>query len=632
MKKFTLLIALFVCAIGFSQTGSLTNWADSNPSQLEANTSNRRTLVSSSERNGGTVTFTLLADFLAACTDPLTSEDFSNGPGGITDCGLIVSSAGDGCFPPGELEDGFDIQASTVTTVIYIDAGLIGNTSVLMGANTFTEFTIINFTGADDVTSVAMDIWNNSDPDTDYRVYDTGGVLVETFGLNNTVATENFFGIITEYAIGHIEIEGLIGSGELYGNFLFGDCGGSSGGGTFPEILYYTFDEAGSNLTENFADPGSGFAFAELFGGMTMGSTGQVGSALVGTGVSSSTDYVDTGWILDIGTSDWTISLWLDIFDESALHYVFGEQTTNFRCFYGGVAPVGGVVLRGTGVTDVPATGLIPGPGVVHFVYDSSVPEIRAYVNGVFQSAVGQTALNLIGTEIFKVGSKGTSVSLAAGELLDEFRFYNRALDAAEIDATWNITIVPVELTSFTASVNDNDVTLSWETATELNNSGFEIERKSAAGEYDKLGFVPGFGTTTEPRAYSFSDVNLLPGTYTYRLKQIDYDGTFEYSDPVEVDIVVPDVYSLHQNYPNPFNPSTKITFTLAANAQVTLKVFDVLGQEIMTLINQDITAGVHTYDFDAAGINSGVYFYRIEANGIDGTNFTNVKKMILLK
>ena len=215
---------------------------------------------------------------------------------------------------------------------------------------------------------------------------------------------------------------------------------------------------------------------------------------------------------------------------------------------------------------------------------------------------------------------------------MDEFRFYERALDAAEVLATWNISIVPVELTSFTASVNENDVTLSWETATELNNSGFEIERKSTVGEYDKIGFVPGFGTTTEPMAYSFSDVNLLPGNYTYRLKQIDYDGTFEYSDPVEVDIIVPDVYSLHQNYPNPFNPSTNITFTLAANAQVTLKVFDILGQEVMTLINQDITAGVHTYDFDAAGINSGVYFYRIEANGIDGTNFTSVKKMILLK
>ena len=407
---------------------------------------------------------------------------------------------------------------------------------------------------------------------------------------------------------------------------------GSGGTGVEPEVLYYTFDEAGSDSTQNFAVPGRGDAWANLIGGMTMGSAGQFGSALIGTGASSGTDYVDTGWDMDIGTSDWTIGVWLDIFDESALHYIFGELTNAFRCFYGGVAPPSGVVLRGTGITNVPVSGLIPGPGVVHFVYDSSVPEIRGYVNGVFQVAVGQTPLNLVSAagDVFKVGSRTTSTGLAAGELFDEFRFYSRALDSAEVANTWDIQ-VPVELTSFTASVDDNDVTLNWETASEINNSGFQVEKKSN-GEYKSIGFVPGYGTTTETSAYSFSDVNLTPGTYSYRLKQIDYDGTFEYSDVVEVDILVPDVYSLHQNYPNPFNPSTKITFTIAENANVTLKVFDVLGQEVMTLINQDLTAGIHTYDFDAAGFNSGVYFYRIEANGIDGTNFTNVKKMILLK
>jgi hypothetical protein len=410
------------------------------------------------------------------------------------------------------------------------------------------------------------------------------------------------------------------------------DLGG--GGGGFPEVLYYTFDETGQPLTENFAVPGRGDPFAQVMGALTLGAAGQFGSALVGAGGSSGTDYVDTGWITDIGTSDWTISLWLsNLVDSISIHYVFGDNTAgSYRCFYNGVAPAGGILLRGGGLTDVPVTGVQPGPSVVHWVYDSSVPEVRAYLNGVFQSAVSQVALDINGTAPFKIGGYATSSGLEAGGLLDEFRFYDRALDDAEVLATWNMCPVPVELTSFTASVNNNAVTLSWETATEINNSGFDVERKSTVGEYDKIGFVPGFGTITEPRAYSFSDVNLLPGTYTYRLKQIDYDGTFEYSDPVEVDIIVPDVYSLHQNYPNPFNPSTKITFTLAANANVTLKVFDVLGQEVMTLINQDITAGVHTYDFDAAGINSGVYFYRIEANGIDGTNFTSVKKMILLK
>ncbi len=89
---------------------------------------------------------------------------------------------------------------------------------------------------------------------------------------------------------------------------------------------------------------------------------------------------------------------------------------------------------------------------------------------------------------------------------------------------------------------------------------------------------------------------------------------------------------ALSQNYPNPFNPSTKITFSLAADSKVSLKIFDVLGQEVASLINQDLTAGVHNYDFNATGINSGVYFYRIEATGVNGTKFVDVKKMILTK
>jgi len=146
------------------------------------------------------------------------------------------------------------------------------------------------------------------------------------------------------------------------------------------------------------------------------------------------------------------------------------------------------------------------------------------------------------------------------------------------------------------------------------------------------MGFVAGAGTTTEPMSYSYSEINLNPGTYYYRLKQIDFDGTFEYSEVVEVDVIAPDVYSLNQNYPNPFNPSTKITFSLASDALVSLKVFDVLGQEIVTLINQDLTAGVHTHNFDAAGLNSGIYFYKLEVISNTGSNFTDVKKMTLLK
>jgi hypothetical protein len=191
--------------------------------------------------------------------------------------------------------------------------------------------------------------------------------------------------------------------------------------------------------------------------------------------------------------------------------------------------------------------------------------------------------------------------------------------------------IVPVELTSFTASVDQQDVTLNWVTATEINNQGFEVERNSGIG-FEKIGYVTGFGTSSEIHTYAFVDASLNEGTYSYRLKQVDLDGSFEYSDVVEVDITVPDVFALEQNYPNPFNPSTKINFSLAVNSKVTLKVFDILGQEVANLINTNLVAGSHSVDFNASLLTSGVYIYRMDATGINGTNFTNVKKMILTK
>jgi hypothetical protein len=191
--------------------------------------------------------------------------------------------------------------------------------------------------------------------------------------------------------------------------------------------------------------------------------------------------------------------------------------------------------------------------------------------------------------------------------------------------------VVPVELTSFTATADFGVVELSWITATETNNQGFEVQR-SAGGEFETIAFVEGHGTTTETQAYSYTDKSVNVGSYSYRLKQIDFSGTFEYSNIVEVDVPAPAVFALDQNYPNPFNPSTKIAFRLAVDSKVSLKVFDVLGQEVATLVNTNLVAGGHNVDFNASSLNSGVYLYRIEATGVDGTNFVDVKKMILTK
>lgn len=197
---------------------------------------------------------------------------------------------------------------------------------------------------------------------------------------------------------------------------------------------------------------------------------------------------------------------------------------------------------------------------------------------------------------------------------------------------TWNTGIIPVELTSFTADINGNIVTLNWETATETNNSGFSIERKSSVSEYQTIGFVPGFGTTTESKSYSYSDDNVQPGNYIYRLRQIDYNGTYEYSPAVEVEVYAPSEFTLNQNYPNPFNPSTKINFSLAADSKVTLTIFNLIGEKVAELINGNLSAGTHEVIFDAANLQSGVYFYKLHAVGNDGSDFTSVKKMILTK
>ena len=405
-------------------------------------------------------------------------------------------------------------------------------------------------------------------------------------------------------------------------------------GYALPEVLYYLFDETGGTQTTNYAVPGRGFTVAPVLGGLTMGPTGQFNSGLIGSGGLSTTDYVNTGWIPDLTTSNWTISLYLNNLPAgTALNYLFGGTVAvGWRCFYSGAAGQYGVLMRLTGLggTDITVPAVGPGPTVLTFVYDSSVPTVYAYKNGVLAITQPQAgALNMTGSDNFKVGGYGTSAGMPLASIMDEFRFYSRALDAAEVAATWNISIVPVELTSFTASVIGSDVKLLWETASELNNSGFSIERKYSNTEFMEVGFVPGFGTTSEPKSYSFTDNSLRSGIYSYRLKQIDFDGTFTYSDEINVEVIAPASFSLDQNYPNPFNPSTRISFSLAVDSKVSLKIFDVLGQEVASLVNQDLTQGVHTYDFNATGINSGVYFYKLEATGVNGNEFTDVKKMI---
>jgi len=195
------------------------------------------------------------------------------------------------------------------------------------------------------------------------------------------------------------------------------------------------------------------------------------------------------------------------------------------------------------------------------------------------------------------------------------------------------VSALPVELSAFTAKIlKSGGVQLNWRTETEVNNYGFEIQKsedRNQESEWNKIGFVPGHGNSNSPKDYSFEDKNAKYGSYAYRLKQIDTDGKFEYSKVIEVDAGrVPDGFVLEQNYPNPFNPATTIKFAVAETQKAELKVFDILGNEVVTLFN-DLAEGnrVYEFEFNSEGMASGIYFYRLEA----GNKIEN-KKMLLLK
>jgi N-acetylneuraminic acid mutarotase len=193
-----------------------------------------------------------------------------------------------------------------------------------------------------------------------------------------------------------------------------------------------------------------------------------------------------------------------------------------------------------------------------------------------------------------------------------------------EYDPAWN---VPVELTSFTASANGEEVTLCWSTATEVNNQGFEIQRSIVGNDFFIVGFVNGHGTTTEQQNYSFADRNLDDGKYSYRLKQVDYDGSYEYSEVVEVEWRSFNSYLLEQNYPNPFNPTTTIGFGIQNKSNVRITILNAIGEEVAVVLNDEREPGFHKVEFNAANLPSGVYFYQLKAGGN-----VEIKKMILLK
>ena len=223
----------------------------------------------------------------------------------------------------------------------------------------------------------------------------------------------------------------------------------------------------------------------------------------------------------------------------------------------------------------------------------------------------------------------GTYKTIYLGVGLEQF-----SSEAARFTLVQNISdllqlIVPVELTSFTYNIDKNGVNLVWNTATELNNNGFEVQRSFNGSDFSTIGFVKGYGTTSEEHNYSYTDKpnTAAAATVYYRLKQVDLDGTSNYSSTLTVVYDVPSRFDLSQNYPNPFNPTTVIKYEIAKTTDVSLKVYNSIGQEVAELVKGEIEPGTYKVQFDAKNLSSGVYFYKLTAG-----DFVTVKKMIVMK
>jgi hypothetical protein len=188
---------------------------------------------------------------------------------------------------------------------------------------------------------------------------------------------------------------------------------------------------------------------------------------------------------------------------------------------------------------------------------------------------------------------------------------------------------LPVQLVSFNALVVKDKVELNWKTATELNNYGFNVERKPETGEWTDIGFVKGSDKSNSPRNYSFVDNSASYGNYSYRLKQLDKDGIYQYSSVVNANAgQIPKDFVLNQNYPNPFNPSTRIQFGVNINTHASLVVYNIIGREVITLFNDEVIAGqIYDVIFNGNNLLIGIYYYTLRAG-----NYTETKKLLLLK
>ena len=268
------------------------------------------------------------------------------------------------------------------------------------------------------------------------------------------------------------------------------------------------------------------------------------------------------------------------------------------------------------------------------FTYENlkSVP-FNIQSHGTYQQAIEMSSTEIIDSNLVSPGQSGFRDINGnySPHYLDQLPLYNNWEFKDQIFG--DPLFVPVELVSFSGNCAEKDVTLNWITKTETNNKGFDIARSNNGMDFSVIGFVEGNGTTTEIHTYSYTDKNLNDGEYYYKLKQIDFDGSYEYSDVIEVSVNVPKEFSLEQNYPNPFNPITNISYSLPTESQVKLSIYNTLGELVETIVNKKQNAGKYEAVWNARNYSSGIYIYSLDAVGLNSSDHKKIsKKMILMK
>ncbi len=317
----------------------------------------------------------------------------------------------------------------------------------------------------------------------------------------------------------------------------------------------------------------------------------------------------------DVGGSDYASNL--GGYDQSRnLAYEYGSSGKSDTNYYGIVALNG---MSGAKVTTDNSSSTIRN---LSYSRISSFQNETISSQGDYRIWIGSGPFNLNVN-----GKVEANFAIIAASNLEGLK------NCADIAISKYNSTLPVELTTFSAVSKNNIVKLKWQTATEVNNYGFEIQRqKSEVGshksEWKKVGFVKGHGNSNSPKEYFFSDeITESTGNYLYRLKQMDVDGRYEYSKEIEISIGAPVTFELEQNYPNPFNPTTEISFRLAKLSHVNLSVYDMLGEKVAELVNGELPAGMYLKIFEANRLSSGTYLYVLQANG---KQF--VKRMMLMK